>query len=231
MDTSSVQSTYTSIASHFDKTRNMIWLCVQNFINSIPKTNRVLDAGCGNGKNIKYMLDNGLMDIYAFDICISFVDMCRSKYFINEKQSNIIQSDIRSLPYLDNTFDNIISIAVIHHLTDKVDRKKAIDELIRIVKSGGSILITVCSKEEPFYIKKLIPNSNILIDNPNKTLDINEFGDAMVPWKNAKGELLGSRYYHFFEKEELLDLCTNEQIAKINYTFEMSNHCIVLFKK
>lgn len=222
-----VQSTYNEIATDFDKTRIMIWSCVKKFIESIPnkESKRILDAGCGNGKNTKFIFDSGFVDVFAIDICESFVEMSK-KYFKWNREYAIIQGDLRSTPYENSSFNHVISIAVIHHLTTDQDRKQCIDELIRITKPSGSILITVCSKEEPFYIKKV--SKGTLIDNFNKTLNIDEFGDAMVPWKNAKGELLGSRYYHFFGKEELLKLCINERISSIDYTFEMSNHCIIL---
>jgi ubiquinone/menaquinone biosynthesis C-methylase UbiE len=232
---SSVQSTYNNIASHFDKTRVVIWSCVKDFIGSIPNINSkvILDAGCGNGKNTKFIIDSGCTNVYACDICESFIDICRSKYFNRMANANnaIVQCDLRSTPYENNTFDHVISIAVIHHLKTPTDRKDCIDELIRITKAGGSILITVCSIEEPFYSKK-INNNGDLIDNPNKKLDINEQGDALVPWKNAEGELLDTRYYHFFSRDEFIDLCSShERIANVEYKFEMSNHCIVLTLK
>ncbi|KAF7129127.1 hypothetical protein RHSIM_Rhsim10G0118000 [Rhododendron simsii] len=44
--------------------------------------------------------------------------------------------------------DAAISIAVLHHLSTESRRKKAIDELIRVVKKGGLVLITVYAVEQ-----------------------------------------------------------------------------------
>ena len=47
-----VVSVYNEIADHFDVTRAYLWKSVKEFINSLDKNSVILDAGCGNGKNM-----------------------------------------------------------------------------------------------------------------------------------------------------------------------------------
>ena len=47
-----VKKVYDEISPHFDVTRTSVWSDVQMFINDIEKNSYVLDAGCGNGKNM-----------------------------------------------------------------------------------------------------------------------------------------------------------------------------------
>ncbi|OMO85742.1 Methyltransferase type 11 [Corchorus capsularis] len=47
-----------------------------------------------------------------------------------------------------NFGDAAISIAVLHHLSTENRRKKAIEELVRVVKKGGLVLITVWAVEQ-----------------------------------------------------------------------------------
>ena len=69
-------------------------------------------------------------------------------------------SDILSIPCRDEYFDYIICIAVLHHLSTEERRIKAINEIIRTLKTGGKALVTVWAKEqkykdkESYYISK-----------------------------------------------------------------------------
>jgi ubiquinone/menaquinone biosynthesis C-methylase UbiE len=50
-------------------------------------------------------------------------------------------ADMRALPFPDNHFDVIASNWAVHNLEAKVDRQKALDEMIRVLKPGGNILL------------------------------------------------------------------------------------------
>lgn len=125
------------------------------------------------------------------DFCGEFVKICK------EKKLNVLQSCATQLPFNDNTFDASLSVAVIHHLMTYERRQKAISEQIRVTKVSGEILIEVWGFE-----------------NNNRVINGNQ--DSMVPWK-YKGDIY-NRYYHFFKKEELVDVIktfTNVTIEKI----------------
>ena len=53
-----------------------------------------------------------------------------------------------ALPYKDETFDAVLSIAVIHHIATTERRVRAIRELARILRVGGRIIISVWSMEQ-----------------------------------------------------------------------------------
>ena len=60
-----------------------------------------------------------------------------------QKNLNVVLGNILNIPYKNNIFDYTICIAVIHHLSSANKRKEAINELIRVTKKGGKILILV----------------------------------------------------------------------------------------
>ena len=138
------------------------------------------------------------------DLCGEFVKICK------EKKLNVLRSCATQLPYRDSVFDATISVAVIHHLMTYERRQKAISEQIRVTNIGGKILIEVWGFE-----------------NNNRVVDGNQ--DSMVPWKY--NNVVYNRYYHFFKKEELLDLIktfTNVTIEKIYW--EKYNWIVILRK-
>lgn len=201
-----VKSTYNAIAKSFDRTRSSIWNCVLKFLEHAEKSAHILDIGCGNGKNIEYLVKTEYLDVHGCDFSEEFIKICQNK------KLDVIYGNILSLPYSDKCADNVICIAVIHHLASEEHRIQAIKELIRITKIGGKILITVSSYEHPFY----------------KQYDkINE-QDVMIPWKNSYGDIEKMRYYHLFMEGELEYLCKIAGIdsEKIISSYELGNYIV-----
>ena len=182
----------------FSKTRYSIWDSVKKFSESFKKDSLVLDAGCGNGKNMNYLKDK--CEIIGIDSCKNFVTLCK------ERQLNVLESNILNLPFEDSTFDYIISIAVIHHLKTESERYKAIDEMLRVLKPNGKILVTVWAYESDKF-------------SENKKFKI---GDNIVKFNN------NNRYYYIFNKEKLIKFLSkyNSNIYwdKGNWNVEIRYH-------
>jgi len=59
------------------------------------------------------------------------------------RQIRLVQGDIASLPYHDNTFDAVMSLGTpISHLTDPLVRSSAVAEMSRVVRPGGKVFLT-----------------------------------------------------------------------------------------
>ncbi|KAE9458945.1 hypothetical protein C3L33_09156, partial [Rhododendron williamsianum] len=134
-----VHRVYDAIAPHFSSTRFAKWPKVASFLNSLPSGSLVLDAGCGNGK---YLGLNPRCYFIGCDISAPLINICA------ERGNEVVVADAVNLPYRSGYGDAAISIAVLHHLSTESRRKKAIDELIRVVKKGGLVLITVWAVEQ-----------------------------------------------------------------------------------
>lgn len=202
-----VRNTYNAIAESFNHTRYSIWNCVKEFIKDLDPAKPILDAGCGNGKNMCYLSMNGFENVTGCDFSTSLVDICKSKSL------NVIEANILSLPFEDNSFENVINVAVLHHLSTKENRIQAIKELLRVTKEEGKIFISVSSIEEPFY------KNYKQIDT-----DCDTGADTIVGWENKN-----DRYYHLFEKGELEGLINDLQVSIIS-SFECGNHIVVIGK-
>jgi arsenite methyltransferase len=53
----------------------------------------------------------------------------------------IKSGDVRQLPFGDSTFDVVVSSLVLHNIHDASERKKAIQEIVRVLKGGGHVRI------------------------------------------------------------------------------------------
>jgi SAM-dependent methyltransferase len=200
-----IKEIYNQIGDEFDRTRITIWPNVRNFLDKILENSLVLDAGCGNGKNMLYRQD---INFIGIDISSKQVDICK------QKGLNVSEGDIRNLSFENETFDNIICIATYHHLDNDIDRTSALNELYRVLKIGGKILITVLAIEQP-------EDSRFKFTKR----------DELITWtllNNTKFE----RYYHIYREGDLI-----EEINRLNGKFniedigwEFGNWWIVLSK-
>jgi SAM-dependent methyltransferase len=138
IERNNVVDVYSKIHSDFSRTRYKPWPNVVNFINLFPEGSKMLEIGCGNGKNLQIRPN----DIKGVDIVSEFVEECKSDGL------DVIQADATKLPFDNNTFDATLSVAVLHHLSTIQRRLNAISEMLRVTKSGGKLLIEVWSIED-----------------------------------------------------------------------------------
>lgn len=172
-----IKDVYTSISKSFDRTRSKVWKCVKDFLNSIEAGESGLEVGCGNGKNMRYRQD---LKCQGIDISQGMVELCKNKG-LNVSLGNMI-----SLPFEDNSFDFIISVASLHHLSSLNERKKAILEMIRVCKEGGKIFILVWAFEQPINSRRKFQTQ-----------------DEMVDWLCPEDGKRYFRYYHLYRQGEL----------------------------
>lgn len=208
-----VKQVYESIAADFDRTRYSYWDYVYNFIISLRPNTNLLDLGCGNGKYLSIRED---LDLYALDNCVNLVKVVQSKYPLVK----IFISDVLTTPFDSNTFETIISIAVIHHLSTEERRLQMINEIIRILKPNGRALVTAWATEQT--------NTKTL----TKATKISETNDWFIPWEHKKKNTISQRFYHLFEKDEFEKLLSNfSNIKIIDSKFDKDNWNIIFTKK
>lgn len=134
-----VHRVYDAIAPHFSATRFAKWPKVAGFLNSLRAGSIILDAGCGNGK---YLGFNPNCFYIGCDISPPLIDICAGR------GHEVLVADAVNLSYRSDFGDAAISIAVLHHLSTESRRRKAIEELVRVVRKGGLVLITVWAVEQ-----------------------------------------------------------------------------------
>ena len=189
-----VQNSYNLISDEFKSTRVYTWKWTDEFMENIKKNSTVLDIGCGTGRNLMY---KGINTI-GIDISIKQLNNC---------ESPVINCDMYELPFRDKIFDNIIIIASFHHLSTTERRHRALLEMKRTIKSGGQILLSVWSINQPLKTRRKFTS----------------YGDTIVNWRTIP------RYYYIFEINEL-KILLSQYFTIVKHYWDTGNEIFTLIK-
>jgi 2-polyprenyl-3-methyl-5-hydroxy-6-metoxy-1,4-benzoquinol methylase len=138
----SKENFYNSIAEDFDSIMNMydtnrrIEVIFDDFLGTENLKDKLfLDGGCGTGLFTKRAIERGA-NVTSIDIAPKLVELTKKK----NPATTAIEASLLKLPFDDNTYDYVMSSDVIEHTTNPFD---ATAELIRVLKPGGKLCITV----------------------------------------------------------------------------------------
>lgn len=132
------QQTLKSIIGDMD-----IYLLDQVMKGRYIKGDRILDAGCGEGRNLTWFV-NEQVEIFGVDINednISYLKTLHPKLPANQFQV----ASLTATGFADNFFNHIICSAVLHFAENEEHFFAMLNELVRIVNPGGSLFIRMTS--------------------------------------------------------------------------------------
>ena len=115
----------------------------------------VLDAGCGDGRNLIYFLRHNF-DVHAVDENPQAVEQARllaSRLAPGLPSQNFLAADVADMPLPKESFDLVISSAVLHFADDAQHFDKMLDEMWRVLKVGGMLFARLASS---IGIEKLV---------------------------------------------------------------------------
>ncbi|AMV40388.1 methyltransferase domain-containing protein [Planctomyces sp. SH-PL62] len=104
---------------------------------------RVLDAGCGGGRYAKLLGDHGA-EVLGVDLS-SAVDKAAA-LCAGLPGVQIVQADLLDLPVVEEAFDLVFSIGVLHHSPDP---RRAFAEIARRVRPGGRLAVWLYRRNTP----------------------------------------------------------------------------------
>mgnify|MGYP001616733120 CR=1 FL=1 len=141
------------------------------------KGKTVLDAGCGMGRNSYWPLLYGAASVVAFDFDDRSVAAARNtlRAFSN---AEILFGNIETFS-VPQKFDIVFSIGVIHHLKHP---DRALRNLVRMLKPGGTLLIWVYGYEGNEWIVRMVNPIRKLVTSklPLKFVHVLSYG-ASIP--------------------------------------------------
>ncbi len=108
-----------------------VYLCkldlVRNLLNKVPKEQKILDVGCGEGRLVNEYREKG-NDILGVDF--------------NYESESVDRGDVCDLKYQSGSYDVVLCLDLIEHL-DIANQEKAISELNRVLKKDGKLIVSL----------------------------------------------------------------------------------------
>ncbi len=108
---------------------------------------KIVDLGCGGGRNIEYFLKNGF-EVYGCDKAPEAIDAVKAlsaRLAPNNDLDNFKIADLTMLPYESEAFDLVLCSAVLHFANDKTNFEAMLTEAWRILKPGGFFFARLAS--------------------------------------------------------------------------------------
>lgn len=204
---------YNTIASQFDRTRQKDWKEFDLFLKYIKKGAKIADLGCGNGRLYKYLKTKKEIKYIGIDNNNSLLAKAKKQH----NNAKFINGDLLKLPLKTESIDIAIAVASIHHIPSQKLRAKSLQEIARIIKNNGILIVTAWNLFQPKY-KKFIWQSRL-----RHILSLGKYDarDTFIPW----GKTGVKRYYYAFKEKELQKLLEKNNFKIIekkignNFTF------------
>ncbi len=167
----------------------------------VQKDSFVLEIGCGDGRSIYDLLPvtTNIVGIDHDDKAV--VDA--GKNFSDIPSIKIIKEDARELSFKDETFDFVLCLTTFANFGE--DKFKILNEMKRVLKSTGKIIISVFSEDALSERMKVYAKINLpikSIENGNVTFD----------------ESLGAHVSEQFSKEQLEDIFSKVGLTVFDMT-------------
>jgi SAM-dependent methyltransferase len=99
----------------------------------LPAGARILDAGCGSGRNMLELAAHGA--VTGIELSTPSAELARARDI-----GEVLEGSVTDMPFADRSFDLCVCLDVIEHLADDVG---ALAELRRVTAPGGALLVTV----------------------------------------------------------------------------------------
>jgi SAM-dependent methyltransferase len=108
---------------------------------------RVLDLGCGAGRHAFEMFRRGA-DVVAFDQDADELARVRDMFAVMREagevpdgaEADVKEGDALSLPFADGEFDRVVAAEILEHVPADI---QALEEMVRVLRPGGTIALTV----------------------------------------------------------------------------------------
>ncbi|NEM97539.1 class I SAM-dependent methyltransferase [Pontibacter burrus] len=118
-----------------------IYLFDQLLKGRIQKGMKLLDAGCGNGRNVYYLMQAGVK-VYGADVsekAIQEINQLAKELAPTLPARNFIVADLENLTFENAAFDVVICSAVLHFARSEEHFRTIVTELWRVLKPGGML--------------------------------------------------------------------------------------------
>jgi 2-polyprenyl-3-methyl-5-hydroxy-6-metoxy-1,4-benzoquinol methylase len=118
---------------------------------------KMLELGCGRGDLSVFLAKQGAQ-VTGVDVGEHLIAAARLLAEINDVRCEFQAANITDIPFDDNTYDVVLGIAILHHLSPP-DLRKALQETHRVLKEDGAAFFveTVEDSKVFDFIQNIFP--------------------------------------------------------------------------
>ncbi|MFA6416404.1 MAG: class I SAM-dependent methyltransferase [Candidatus Paceibacterota bacterium] len=136
-------------------------------ISNLDRSSLLIDVGCGSGIDLKTYEDLGFLNIYGTDPSEKMLEEAKN----SATTTHLKKGTFESIPFEDKMFDVVVSRHALHYSNNIA---KSLDEVRRILKSGGKFLAivshphgdAVLGKDTNGYVNKTLFSGSVSITFP-----------------------------------------------------------------
>lgn len=153
-----------------------IYLFDQILKNRFDNDMSILDAGCGNGRNIVFFLRNNY-EVFAVDQnreAINHVRKLAKTISLNLPPENFQVSFVEKMPFSNERFDAVISSAVMHFASGEQNFNEMLAEMWRVLKQGGLFFARMASSIGIEQLVKSVGDGRYLLPDGSKRFLVDE---------------------------------------------------------
>ena len=110
-------------------------------------TMRILDVGCGEGRNSQYFIRTGY-DIWGIDqhpTALRLLRLAGKSLHPAFDPEKFVQADLIDIPFPNRSFDALLACSVLHFASNEDNFRQMMDELFRVLKPSGSLFIRMAT--------------------------------------------------------------------------------------
>lgn len=118
-----------------------IYLLDQILKGRFTKEMKILDAGCGEGRNAVYFINSGYQ-VFGVDkdqLAVQYIRYLSKSLDPKYDAQRFQVAGLEEIPFHGEAFDAVICSAVLHFAQDETDFWKMMSELIRVLKTNGTL--------------------------------------------------------------------------------------------
>jgi ubiquinone/menaquinone biosynthesis C-methylase UbiE len=114
---------------------------------AVRSGSRVIDVGCGSGPYLEILLGMGA-SVVGVDYSEAMLRLAKPRLASWGGNITLVLGNAQSLMFASAEFDVAIAIGLLDYVAQA---SQVLEELVRLVKSGGSVIITAPKNPSPFF--------------------------------------------------------------------------------
>ncbi|SDF92221.1 Methyltransferase domain-containing protein [Pedobacter terrae] len=153
-----------------------IYLFDQLLKGTYDECKTVLDAGCGTGRNLLYFLKSGVQ-AYGVDLnpeAIAELKNLAGAFPHINPDENFSIAAVDQLPFEDESFDLVVSSAVLHFAENQEQFEAMLTSMWRVLKPGGYFFCRLASEIGIESLVRFIGNGRYILPDGSERFLVNQ---------------------------------------------------------